>query len=262
MPYTFRLAVLVAALLAAVPAVAQTAPPELRERMGQLGRALAEGGGGTKIIRFFPRHSPLTVVRTPDRSGAAGPVLRRVLRPESVRAQLDSTDVMCAFGGALEGVTGRWRYAGGGRFISPDPDASPARSLDWVRERGSWVVRRITDGYYIPRRVLGTAIGEISRDTAAFAYLPQEQRYAAATEWYRTHEPVLVAGRRLAKYGLPRRLGRDQLEAVGTLGVVPFFAEKGTAYPPEVVYALIGPDEYQPYQKDYDTLEDICGKWW
>jgi hypothetical protein len=55
-----------------------------------------------------------------------------------------------------------------------------------------------------------------------------------------------VAGRRLAKYGLPRRLSRGELEAAGTLGVVPIFVEKGSMYPPEVAYVLVGPDEYQP----------------
>lgn len=262
MPHTFRFAVLVAALLIPFSAAAQTAPRELRVRMGQL-RSVQEGGNeGTTIIRFFPRDSPLVIVRTPDPDGAAAPVLRRVLRPDSVRAQLASTDVMCAFGGAIGGVTHRWRYVGGGRFTSRERDGRPNRSIEWARERGIWVVRRITEEYYVSRRVLGTAIGEISRDTTAHASLPEEQRYAAATEWYRTHKPVIFAGQWLMKYGLPRRLGRDELDAVGTLGVVPFFAEKGTAHAAEVVYALVGPNEYQAYQDTADTLEDICGKWW
>ena len=49
---------------------------------------------------------------------------------------------------------------------------------------------------------------------------------------------------------------------MGALSVVPFFAETGTAYPPEVVYALVGRDEYQRYQKVHTTLKDLCGKWW
>jgi hypothetical protein len=261
-PHTFRLAILAVALVVAVPAAAQTAPRELRVRMGQLDRALAKGDGAAKIIRFFPRDSPLTIVRTPDPAGAEGPVLRRVLRPDSVRAHLESTDGGCAFGGVIGLVTGEWRYVGRGRFTSRARGAGATLSLGWARERGVWVVRQITEKYYIPRRLLGTAAGELSRDTTAYAWLPEERRYAAAMEWYRTHEPVIVAGRRLMKYGLPRRLGRHELDPVGTLGVVPFFAEKGTGHAPEVVYALVGPGKYQPYQRTGDTLEDICGEWW
>lgn len=262
MPHTFRLAILAAALLAAVPAAAQTAPRELRVRMAQLASGLGEWDEATKIIRFFPRDSPLVIVRTPDPTGAAGPVLRRVLSPDSVRAHLENMPTMCAFGGAMIGMTGQWRYEGRGRFTPSGRDAGSTRSVEWARERGLWVVRRITEEYYIPRHLLGTAVGEISRDTTAYAWLPEERRYAAATGWYRAHQPVFIAGRRLAKYGLPRRLGRDELDPVGTLGVVPFFAEKGTAHAPEVVYALVGPDEYQPYQDVADTLEDFCGEWW
>ncbi|HEX8673547.1 MAG TPA: hypothetical protein VF710_16745 [Longimicrobium sp.] len=262
MPHTFRLPILAVALLVAVPAAAQTAPRELRVRMGQLDRALETGDDGTKLIRFFPRESPLTIVRTPDPEGAAGPVLRRVLRPDSVRAHLKSTDTGCALGGVMSLLTGEWRYVGGGQFTSRRGKAGPSLSLGWARERGVWVVRRISEEYYIPRPVLGTAVGELSRDTTAYAWLPEERRYAAATEWYRTHQPVVVHDRWLMKYGLPRRLGREELDPVGTLGVVPFFAEKGTGQAPEVVYALVGPGEYQPYQRTGDTLEDICGEWW
>lgn len=230
--------------------------------MGQLSRALEGGSEGADIIRFFPRDSPLTIVRAPSPRGAAGPVLRRVLRPDSVRAHLEDTDAGCAFGGALFGMTGGWRYTDRGRFTRQRRDPTPFHSIDWVRERGTWVVRQITEEYFRPRRVLGTAVGEISRDTTAYAWLPEERRYAGGMEWYRTHRPVLVDGRMLMKYGLSRHLSRDELEAVGTLGAVPFFAEKGMARYPDVVYALVGPGEYQPYQRSGDTLEDICGEWW
>lgn len=262
MPHTFRLAILAATLLVAVPTAAQTAPRELRVRMGQLGSAVARGDEGTEIIRFFPRNSPLEIVRIPGPGGAAGPVLRRVLPPDSVRSHLESTDVMCAFGGALGEMSDRWVYAGGGRFRARGRDAGHSRSIEWARERGSWVVRRITEAYPIFPRVLGTPVGELSRDTSAYSWLPEERRYGAATEWYRTHLPIIASGRQLTKYGPPRRLGRHELDRVGTLGVVPFFAEKGTAHAPDVVYALVGPDEYQPYQDVSDTFEDICGTWW
>ena len=182
-PHTFTLAIFAAALLVAVPAAAQTAPRELRVRMGELGRELADGGEGTKLIRFFPRHSPLTNESTPDPDGAAGPVLRRVLRPDSVRAHLEGTPVMCAFEGALGPVTPPWRYAGGGWFTSRGRYGS-AWSLKWVRERGLWVVRQITEEYHISRPLLGRPVGEISRDTPAYSWLPEERRYAGATEWY------------------------------------------------------------------------------
>lgn len=190
-PHTFTLAVVAAALLATVPAAAQTAPRELRVRMAQLGRELA----------------------------------------------------------------------GGGRFTSRGREDGSPWSLRWARERGHWVVREITGEYHIPRRVLGRPIGEISRDTTAYAWLPEERRYATATEWYRSHRPVIVGGRWLMKYGLPRHLGRDEMDPVGRLGVVPFFAEKGTAHAPEVVYAPVGPGEYQPYLSTVHTLKDMCGGW-
>jgi hypothetical protein len=62
-----------------------------------------------------------------------------------------------------------------------------------ARERGSWVVRRITGEYYVARRLLGTEVGAISRDTTAYSWLPMERRYAAATAWYRTDLPVNIA---------------------------------------------------------------------
>ncbi|HEX8360949.1 MAG TPA: hypothetical protein VF613_12615 [Longimicrobium sp.] len=262
MPHAFRLAILATVLLAAAPAAAQTAPRELRVRMAQLDRVKAEGARGTRIIGFFPRYSPLEIVRIPSPEGAAGPVLRRVLRPDSVRVHLESKDVACAFGGMLFWVIDRWSYEGRGRFTPQGRHLGAIRSLEWARERGAWVVRRITEEYYVPRRVLGTAVTEISRDTTAYAGLPEERRYARVTEWYRKNLPVFIAGRRILKYGVPRRLGRDELDAVGTLGVVPFFAEKGMAHAPEVLYALVGPDEYQTYQYSGDTLDDICGEWW
>jgi hypothetical protein len=230
--------------------------------MGELGRAMQSGHEGESIIRFFPRDSPLVIVGTPDPGGAAGPVLHRVMPPDSVRAHLEGENLMCAFGGALGGVSDRWRYAGRGRFEPPIRDVGDARAVEWTIERGRWVVGRITVDYYTPRPVLGTGVDEISPDTAAYSSLPEERRYASRTEWYLTHRPVTIAGRRLFKYGLPRRLSRHELEPLGTLGAVPFFAEKGGTQRPQVVYALVGPDEYQPYQNDADTLEDFCGSWW
>jgi hypothetical protein len=258
-----RLAALAVGIFVCGPAAAQAAPHELRVRMGQFVQALSDSDGGTGgIIRFFPRHSPLTIERVPDPSGAMGPVLRRVLHPDSARTHLENSDLGCAFGGALGMVTDEWHYMGAGRFAPRSRGDRGRLSLEWVRERGVWVVRRITEAYYIPRRVLGTAVGEMSRDTGAYSWLPEERRYAVATEWYRTHQPIAVAGRRLVKYGLPRRLTRDLLQTAGAIGVVPVFMEKGNTYPPEVVYVLVGPDEYQPYQDTADTVEDICGRWW
>lgn len=72
-------------------------------------------------------------------------------------------------------------------------------SLRWGRERGVWVVRQITETYYIPRRLLGTVVGGISPDTTAYSWLPEERRYAVATEWYRTPgrlRGVVVTARR------------------------------------------------------------------
>lgn len=250
-----------AAAVFAVSASAQTAPRDLRSRMAQLGHAIEREDDASRLLRFFPRESALVVERTPNPAGAAGPVLRRVLSPDSVRSHIEDTIGGCAFGGALGELQGRWVYVGQGRFV-PRTRGGTVRLVEWARERGSWVVRRIVEDYAIPRRLLGTAIDEVSRDTAAYAWLPEERRYAAATDWYRNNEPIVVAGHRIVKYGLPRRIGRDELEPIGSLGVVPVFIERGSGEPIEVVYVLVGPGEYQPYQDESDTVEDICGKWW
>jgi hypothetical protein len=248
------------ALLCAAPAAAQTAPADLRQRMRQF-EAAGERGEDA-LIRFFPRNTPLEVVRTPDPDGAAGPTLRRVLAPDSVRAHLERAGTGCAFGGTLLQWADGWRYVGGGRSAARGAHVGRGSSIQWGRERGTWVVRRITEEYHIPRRLLGTAVGELSRDTTAWAWLPEERRYATLTDWYRTHQPLTFRERRWVKYGLPRVLDRGALEPLGTFGVVPVFVEKGRAGAAEVLYALVGPGEYQPYQIHGDTIEDICGKWW
>ena len=80
---------------------------------------------------------------------------------------------------------------------------------------------------------------------------PDQSPYPSGRErtWYRDNEPINVGGREYVKYGLPRILGRSEVEWFGELDGLAVVAEPGTTEP-EVVYVLIDPAEcgFQPYQ--------------
>lgn len=78
---------------------------------------------------------------------------------------------------------------------------------------------------------------------------PVTDQFAAARPWFVNDEPIVYAGWRYVKYGLPRSMVPGDLVAVGTAGGVTVFAEPGASRSPlEVMYLPVSPYcEFQPY---------------
>jgi hypothetical protein len=77
--------------------------------------------------------------------------------------------------------------------------------------------------------------------------LPVTPQPATAMTWYAA-EPIFVLGHRYFRYGLPRRLGANDVVPSGEYEGVRYFVER--AYPNgEVVYIPVSSNcEFQPYQ--------------
>ena len=72
-----------------------------------------------------------------------------------------------------------------------------------------------------------------------------------ARDWFRNSDPIMVDGRRYVKYGLPRVLGRDEVEWFAEHDGLAVAAEAGLT-DPGVVYVLVEPANcgFQPYQRE------------
>lgn len=234
------------ALLARDPAAAQV------RRMRAFTAVLDDWVDATP---FFPRRGSWELVEVPDRWSPSAPIRRRRFTADATRAEFRAQPTPCAFGGALPRLAGRWRHEGAGRFtVRPEGSRAPGR-VEWRREGGTWVIRRIVTEYSTPPRLLGRPLNEVTRDTTADEDVPAERRYTRTAGWDEAHPRVVFRNRPYIRYGLPRPLPADQLERLGSLGAVPFFVEKGFTRSSDVLYALAGPGEYQPYQ----VGESFCG---
>jgi hypothetical protein len=258
---------LAASLLCALPAAAraQDAPAGLRQRMEAFARALREQEPMVRIASFFPRDSAWEFVETPDRKAPGAVVRHHRFEPDgTLRAISEGGPVCSSFGGVIgdvgpvetalvmQAMQSRrpWRYVGRLRFVPPGARAGAPNFVEWRRERGAWVVSRVGEPYHYVPRVIGRVPPDPTRDTTAGNGLPLERRLAAGTRWFRDNEPIIVAYRRYIKYGLPRPLADSLLVRYGSVGVVPVFVERGERerdlWP--VVYVLVTPGEYQPYE--------------
>lgn len=257
-------ALLAASLLCVVvtDARAQSAPAGLRRRMDAFAGALREQEPMARIASFFPRDSAWEFVQAPDRAGA--PVGRRSFDPGSTLAAISEGGPICdSFGGLVNNVVPGgsalvmqatesrrpWRYVGRLRFVPPGARTGSPNFVEWRRERGAWVVSRIGEPYHYSPRVIGQP-SDPTRDTIAGNWLPLERRLAAGTRWYRDNETIRVARRSYTQYGRPRALADSTLERYGSLGVVPVFVDRDWRghEPVEMIYVLVAPGEYQPYE--------------
>ena len=78
---------------------------------------------------------------------------------------------------------------------------------------------------------------------------PTDSTFALNASWYRSNEPIVVAGRVYVKYGLPRLLGASEVVSVAVFRSVPVFAEPtADRQHPEVIYLPVQSGcEFQPY---------------
>ncbi|HYH78886.1 MAG TPA: hypothetical protein VEX86_03795 [Longimicrobium sp.] len=88
----------------------------------------------------------------------------------------------------------------------------------------------------------------VTGDTSA-AY-PTTAEHAMNARWYVDNEPIVFAGLRYFKYGLPRLLGAWELVPRGAYEGVTVFVEPGTsAGPPDTLYLPVNARcMFQPYQ--------------
>jgi hypothetical protein len=149
---------------------------------------------------------------------------------------------------------GEWRRVRGTRFV---PEGAPAGSpvfVEWRREDGRWVVSSFGgEGWYAPP-LLGRPVGEVVRDGRRAPLrlpLPAGEPTAAGAAWFRDNRPIVVAGQRLLKYGLPRPLGEGDVVRYGSLEGVGVYVEPQSRGTPGVVYVLVSrAGEFQPYQNN------------
>ena len=260
-------AALAATALAALPsdAVAQSPPAGLRQRMDAFAAALRDEAPVATIAGFFPRDAAWEMVRVPERPTHQPAVQTLRVAPDSTLAAVTRDRRTCdSFTGVVGGEAGPvettlrmqtlahrrpWRYAGRYRFVPPGEGAASPTWVEWRRERGTWVISRVGEQYYYSPRVIGVDVHDrATRDTTAGNDLPLERRLAANQQWYRDNEPVVIAGHRYTKYGLPRPIDDGLLRRYGSVGTVPVFVERALDGGAEVMYVLVAPGEYQPYQ--------------
>lgn len=81
---------------------------------------------------------------------------------------------------------------------------------------------------------------------------PLTGEYASVAGWYVGGEAIRFRGLRFIKYGLPRVLGINEVEAAGTYRGVPVFVESGRRDSvPDVLYLPTRPGcQFQPYTGD------------
>jgi hypothetical protein len=221
--------------------------------------ALREREPMERIASFFPREGAWELVRTPERAPPGAAVERLRFEPGQTLREISEGGSVCdSFGGVSGDVgpqegaivsaaweRGAWRYTGRGRFVPPGAHRDSPVYVEWTRERGTWVIARIGEESWYEPRVIGTrAAGQVTRDTAAARELPPERRHAIAR---RLTGPLYYGIHWYLRYGLPRMLPESELVRFGSVDGVPVFVERAAAPTPEILYVLVDPGEYQPF---------------
>lgn len=91
------------------------------------------------------------------------------------------------------------------------------------------------------------------RGTLGYSPQPTPAFEAGAKPWYINGDKIAYAGGSYVKYGLPRQLAPDEIEAVQDKDGVPLFVEAGAhADKPEVLYVMVRSADcsFQPYARE------------
>ena len=257
-------------LLAASPGVAQgeveVAGASLQERM-KAWLDMLRGDSRDSLASFLPARGEVTWVLTTiyrDRPTRVG--RWRFSRAQVLEATEDGPLAeTLSFGGLYsDGLGNRvmreeggWRRVSRTRFVPPGDPAGSPWFVEWRLEDGRWVLSQVGDQRHGRVQLLGIETGGVMPDPHTgeqFSLpMPAHTRYAESARWFVDNESIVVAGRRIVKYGMPRRiLEWHLLERYGSLEGVPVYVETGTgATVPEVVYVLVNAEGWlQPYQND------------
>jgi hypothetical protein len=132
--------------------------------------------------------------------------------------------------------------------------------VEWRREDDRWVVSSFGgEAWYAPP-LLGRRVGDVVPDAQRAPLrlpFPASEPTAAGAAWFTGNQPIMVAGQRLLKYGLPRALGEGDVVRYGSLDGVGVYVEPQTRGTPEVVYVVVSrAGEFQPYQ---NNMGNGCG---
>lgn len=144
-----------------------------------------------------------------------------------------------------------WRRVGPTRFVPPGEPAGSPVFVEWRREDGRWVIARYGELRHHFSRLLGRAVNEVAPERPrAPLRLPLDPgtRLGPGSGWFDSNGPIIVAGHRFVKYGMPRLLKEEDLVRHGRLQRVPIYVERGTAGFPQVVYVPTdAAGTFQPY---------------
>ena len=273
----------VAALAASRPSLAQGAGAEgqeaLRTRMRDFQRAVVEDSSVRRIAEFFPRRADWSWVQfatdapsgRPVREiwrfpatetlaaiGPEGPVCDAFVEgnsPEAYRLVSSLARALAAYrhwtqsGRRFAPRSGARHHSWRERIDNPGPPRGPWWYVEWMREDDRWVIAEFGEegAYQEPQTSAGPILNPVTAHPRPERGL-EGVRYAGQAPWYTGDAPIVSAGRRYHKYGLPRALSDSELERVGFRGEVPAYREAGTQGTPEVLYVLVSRGMYQPYQ--------------
>ncbi|HEU4452398.1 MAG TPA: hypothetical protein VFR81_05030 [Longimicrobium sp.] len=245
-----------------IAAQAGASSASLERRMGAFLRAVVEEPRDS-VAAYFPKSGDWRYVPSLLKAPRGTPPGGWLFRAEETLRAIGKGGPLCwsfepSWGdtGPFEGAivsrvsvtrTG-WRRVRGNRFVPPGESARSPAFVEWRREGGEWVVSSIGEQqpYYTPRPSPWER-NQARRDRRPLPAAPPEASYGANAAWYVSNEPISFEGMTYVKYGLPRPIGDDEVERIGSLGGVAIFVEAGMNGATEILYVLAGPGQYQPY---------------
>ncbi|HEX6750983.1 MAG TPA: hypothetical protein VF092_27085 [Longimicrobium sp.] len=154
---------------------------------------------------------------------------------------------------AYESQQSPWRRVGETRFVPPGQPAGSPYWVEWRREDGRWVISAFGEpGWYV-RGVAGRDAADVARAHAPRLRLPipDDVPVASGGDWLQAHPNIILHGRLLIRYGLPRQLKDGDLVREGSYQDVALYVEPRTRGRPEVLYVPVGrTGMFQPYQNE------------
>jgi hypothetical protein len=270
-----RLALLLIALSACPPALGAQTRREAQITASARNRlnaflATVRDFDDDDIASYFPTAGDWTLVHVIHRPSGDDVGVRRFRGSEAAAAMALCGPLWNAFRFSPEAVTigslrlwaedstpwratGPTRFAPAGRLELMDKDDSFVSSafVEWRRERGRWVIAALGHETFGGRRVLGTAIDDVTRTRRV--RLPASPAYAGTEDWYLSNELITFERRLYLKYGLPlSSIDPHLLQAVGWHGAVRVYAEAGMEEMPGTLLIPVSPGMYAMYNQGGD----------
>lgn len=261
---------LAALLLASAPTA--RAQSTLDERMRGFLGAVGKRTLPDSVAAFFPRRGDWTWVQTlVDPPAVRGVGTWRFPGAETRRAMEPGAPLCYSIAwaggdyGPWEGALvmqvmvhdSGWRRVTPTRYVPPGAAGDSPHFVEWRREDGRWVISAIGDEVFHwtpPQPGPDLRPNQVTRDTISGGNATE---LAAAQPWYLNNEMIHFGGYSYIKYGLPRRIGLDELRRIGSLGTVPVYVEAGPGWRgSRSLYLPVRPGELQPYVNELGSSCD------